>query len=142
MRPLKKRMPQFIHELPGAKVLFEILGAEKKLLPIVIEKDYWIMHCLWGLQRNGFLFEMKGGTSLFKGWGCIDRFSEDIDIRFEPPAGLNVKGDNPAPAILGERISASGAVRQTVPKSQQKHGIHVESTLSVLFSDWAVALRG
>ena len=96
MRSLKKRMPQFIHELPGAKVLFEILGAEKKLLPIVIEKDYWIMHCLWGLQRNGFLFEMKGGTSLFKGWGCIDRFSEDIDIRFEPPAGLNVKGDNPA----------------------------------------------
>ena len=96
MRLLKKRMPQFIHELPGAKVLFEILGAEKKLLPIVIEKDYWIMHCLWGLQRNGFLFEMKGGTSLFKGWGCIDRFSEDIDIRFEPPAGLNVKGDNPA----------------------------------------------
>ena len=45
-------------------------------------------------------------------------------------------------AILGERISASGAVRQTVPKSQQKHGIHVEATLSVLFSDWAVALRG
>ena len=66
MRPLKKRMPQFIHELPGAKVLFEILGAEKKLLPIVIEKDYWIMHCLWGLQRNGFLFEMKGAISLFK----------------------------------------------------------------------------
>jgi hypothetical protein len=39
---------------------------------------------------------MKGGTSLSKGWGCIDRFSEDIDIRFEPPTGLNLKGGKPA----------------------------------------------
>ena len=96
MRSLKKHMPRFVHELPEAKVPFESLGGEKKLLPIGIEKDYWIMHCLWGLQRDGFLFEMKGGTSLFKGWGCIDRFSEDIDIRFEPPEGLNIKADTPA----------------------------------------------
>jgi hypothetical protein len=55
------------------------------------------MHCLWGLQHNGFRFEMKGGTSLSKGWGCIDRFSEDIDIRFESPTGLNVKAEKPSP---------------------------------------------
>jgi hypothetical protein len=94
--PFEKRMPKFVHELPEAKILLETLGAEKNLLPIVIEKDYWVMHCLWGLQKGGFTFEMKGGTSLSKGWGCIDRFSEDIDIRFEPPKGLNVKGVKPA----------------------------------------------
>jgi len=33
MRLLKKHMPRFIHELPGAKVLFEILGAEKSSSP-------------------------------------------------------------------------------------------------------------
>lgn len=36
-------------------------------------------------------FELKGGTSLSKGFRIIDRFSEDIDIRIEPPAELDVK---------------------------------------------------
>lgn len=51
------------------------------------------MHCLWGLQQNGLRFEMKGGTSLSKGWGVVDRFSADIDIRFDPPRGLNLESD-------------------------------------------------
>ena len=59
--------------------------------PTLVEKDYWIMHCLWGVQQQGFAFELKGGTSLSKGFGLIHRFSEDIDIRIEPPAGMDVK---------------------------------------------------
>jgi predicted nucleotidyltransferase component of viral defense system len=47
----------------------------------LVEKDYWIMHCLWGLKSQGSTFELKGGTSLSKGFGIIKRFSEDIDIR-------------------------------------------------------------
>ncbi len=39
-------MPKFVHELHDAKALFETLGAEKNLLPLVIEKDYRVMHCL------------------------------------------------------------------------------------------------
>lgn len=58
---------------------------------MLVEKDYWIMHGLWGLQAQGFVFELKGGTSLSKGFGVIHRFSEDIDIRIEPPADMNVK---------------------------------------------------
>ncbi|MBK8575558.1 MAG: nucleotidyl transferase AbiEii/AbiGii toxin family protein [Elusimicrobia bacterium] len=88
-------MPKFVHDLSQAKSLFEALAAEKSILPIVIEKDYWVMHCLWGLQQNDLKFEMKGGTSLSKGWGCIERFSEDIDIRFEAPEDLNLKGTKP-----------------------------------------------
>ena len=38
------------------------------------------MHVLWGLQAQGFAFELKVGTSLSKGFGVIHRFSEDIDI--------------------------------------------------------------
>ena len=26
--------------------------------PSLVEKDYWIMHCLWGLQQQGFSFEL------------------------------------------------------------------------------------
>jgi hypothetical protein len=44
------------------------------------------MQSLYGLQRLGLTFELKGGTSLSKGYGLISRFSEDIDIRVEPPA--------------------------------------------------------
>lgn len=89
-------MRKFFHDRPDAKELFETLAAQKGLPAAVVEKDYWVMHCLWGLQRSGLHFEMKGGTSLAKGWRVIERFSEDIDIRFEPPPKLNVKGDKPA----------------------------------------------
>ena len=49
------------------------------------------MHCLWGLQQQGFQFELKGGTSLSKGFGIIERFSEDIDIQIHLKAGEDVK---------------------------------------------------
>jgi hypothetical protein len=59
--------------------------------PGLVEKDYWIMHCLYGLQILKLTFELKGGTSLSKGFRIIDRFSEDIDIRIDPPKGQDVK---------------------------------------------------
>jgi len=89
-------MPDFFHERGDVKTLTETLSRETGIFEQVIEKDYWIMHCLWGLQRSGLVFEMKGGTSLSKGWGIIERFSEDIDIRFDAPPELNLKGDKPA----------------------------------------------
>jgi len=49
------------------------------------------MHCLYGLQQMRLTFELKGGTSLSKGFQIINRFSEDIDIRIEPPKGRDVK---------------------------------------------------
>jgi hypothetical protein len=62
-----------------------------KVQPVLVEKDYWIMHCLYGLQQLEMAFELKGGTSLSKGYRIINRFSEDIDIRIEPPKGMEVK---------------------------------------------------
>ena len=56
----------------------------------MVEKDYWIMHCLWGLQQGGYAFHLKGGTSLSKGYGLIKRFSEDIDIQIDPPDEIEV----------------------------------------------------
>src|SRR5437660_845078 len=74
----------FLHELPNAKELLEVVADEKELLPDIIEKDYWLMHCLWGIQKSQYRFELKGGTSLSKGFGIIERFSEDIDIQIHP----------------------------------------------------------
>lgn len=75
----------FIHEHPNFKELLEITAQNKNSIdPYLVEKDYWIMHCLWGLKHLGFEYHLKGGTSLSKGYQCIHRFSEDIDIKIEP----------------------------------------------------------
>ncbi|HVI33760.1 nucleotidyl transferase AbiEii/AbiGii toxin family protein [Phenylobacterium sp.] len=82
--------PELLHRHPQFGDLIAIVADEMKIVPALVEKDYWIMHSLWGLQKGGHTFELKGGTSLSKGYGWIGRFSEDIDIRIEPPAALEV----------------------------------------------------
>jgi predicted nucleotidyltransferase component of viral defense system len=84
-------MLEFLHERRDFAQLLALVADARGLDPMLVEKDYWIMHSLWGLQNQGFSFELKGGTSLSKGFGVIHRFSEDIDIRIEPPRDLDVK---------------------------------------------------
>jgi predicted nucleotidyltransferase component of viral defense system len=75
----------FLHESEHFKDLIDITaGAMSIKDPALVEKDYWIMHVLWGLQNLNLNFHLKGGTSLSKGYGCIHRFSEDIDLKIEP----------------------------------------------------------
>ncbi len=48
-----------------------------------LEKDYWVcwtLRELFELPEWGTSITFKGGTSLSKCWGLINRFSEDIDI--------------------------------------------------------------
>lgn len=55
------------------------MGAPSAVIP---EKDFWVcwtLHRLFALEfRPALLF--KGGTSLSKAFGLIERFSEDIDL--------------------------------------------------------------
>ncbi len=81
----------YLHNHRQFPDLIRIVATDKRIDPALVEKDYWIMHCLYGLQQMGLTFELKGGTSLSKGFQIINRFSEDIDIRIEPAAELNVK---------------------------------------------------
>jgi hypothetical protein len=64
--------------------LVEIVSAERGLRRSIVEKDYWVTHALWALSVGGFEVWFKGGTSLSKGFGLIDRFSEDLDLKIEP----------------------------------------------------------
>ena len=52
------------------------------IVPIYIEKDYWISKILQQLSRSCYAENIvfKGGTSLSKGYGLINRFSEDVDV--------------------------------------------------------------
>jgi len=51
--------------------------------PAVIEKDFWVTWILSKIFQDPFLSKhlvFKGGTSLSKVYGLIERFSEDIDL--------------------------------------------------------------
>lgn len=85
---------KFLHELSDFTLLIEQVARAQRVPDQLVEKDYWLMHALWGLKAQGFKFDLKGGTSLSKGFQIIDRFSEDIDIKIEPPEFLNVKAGN------------------------------------------------
>jgi len=87
-------MPDFLHNHKDFPELLRIIGAETGIDPVLVEKDYWIMQSLYGLKKQGYAFELKGGTSLSKGYGIIHRFSEDIDIHITPPAAFGI---NPNP---------------------------------------------
>jgi nucleotidyltransferase AbiEii toxin of type IV toxin-antitoxin system len=81
----------YLHNHKQFPDLIRIVAEQKGIDPALVEKDYWIMHSLYGLQKLGLTFELKGGTSLSKGYKIIDRFSEDIDIHIDPPTSRNVK---------------------------------------------------
>jgi hypothetical protein len=107
-----------LHEIPDFRDLIAVTARERGIDPGLVEKDYWIMHALWGLQQLGLTFELKGGTSLSKGYGLIDRFSEDIDILIHPDEALSTGKNQNKPSHvaarqafyegLAERISIPG----------------------------------
>jgi predicted nucleotidyltransferase component of viral defense system len=55
----------------------------------IIEKDYYVTVILKKLSICEYPVCFKGGTSLSKAYGIIDRFSEDIDITFTEHLGEN-----------------------------------------------------
>ncbi|MFA1625696.1 hypothetical protein ACDY96_23880 [Rhizobium mongolense] len=50
----------FLHNHKDFASLLRIVAEEMKVQPMLVEKDYWIMHCLYGLQQLGMKFELKG----------------------------------------------------------------------------------
>lgn len=54
---------------------------------VMVEKDFWVCWLLGLLFADAELaphLVFKGGTSLSKVYGVIDRFSEDIDLSMSP----------------------------------------------------------
>lgn len=75
----------FVHENPEEFTdLVQIIVGETGMGRSIIEKDYWVTHTLWALSVSGLDVWFKGGTSLSKGFGLIERFSEDLDLKLEP----------------------------------------------------------
>lgn len=77
----------FLH-LPAEErnVYFEQAAYRQNISTVVLEKDFWVCWLLGILFESEFAPSLvfKGGTSLAKVFGAIDRFSEDIDLSLSP----------------------------------------------------------
>lgn len=98
--------------------IYRQASSQSRMPAHAVEKDWWVVQAL------DMIFEMpiatqlifKGGTSLSKGWGLIERFSEDIDLAIDrgyfgftdisPTRGIskaarkNQKGRTPEPPFV------------------------------------------
>jgi hypothetical protein len=68
------------------RLYIEEAAARRGISAIVLEKDFWVSWLLAVIFRSKFGDHLvfKGGTSLSKVFGVIDRFSEDIDLSVSP----------------------------------------------------------
>ena len=103
-----------LHALPDFADLIAVAARNNTIDPGLIEKDYWLMHCLWGLQQLDYKFELKGGTSLSKGYGLIDRFSEDIDILIHPETDLQYGPNHNKPAQVNARLEFFNGLAEAI----------------------------
>lgn len=62
------------------KEIIETVARECKRAELMVEKDVLQSMFLLGLSKTDLPFVFKGGTSLSKAYGLINRFSEDIDL--------------------------------------------------------------
>ena len=110
--------------------LFTETAARMGVSPQIIEKDFWVC---WTLRRvftlegplPGLIF--KGGTSLSKAYGLIERFSEDIDLSLDrhdlgfagqrDPANPDLSG-NKRKKLLEELSKTASALVQGSLKDQ------------------------
>ena len=77
---------------------------------VILEKDFWVSWLLGILFSEPELaphLVFKGGTSLSKAYGVIDRFSEDVDLCLVPEfVGADAAGFD----TLGSRVKRDAAV--------------------------------
>jgi hypothetical protein len=99
--------------------------------PVILEKDFWVSWLLGLLFSRPTLapyLVFKGGTSLSKAFGVIDRFSEDIDLCLVPEfvgadaAGfdaLTSRGKRDAAVLEMQRLCGEKAQQVVMPALEQ-----------------------
>lgn len=129
-------------QLPAAeRALYCRQASERMIVPLpaaVIEKDFWVCWILQMLKElpelNGNI-TFKGGTSLSKAWGLIERFSEDIDIAVnrkifgqDPPYGPEDAESNTQRKLRLEDLEKKNATfikEILIPKLQKDIGSYL-----------------
>ncbi len=120
---------RFLALAPERRALaFEQAAAGRAGQQVMLEKDFWVswlLGVLFTLPDIAPHLVFKGGTSLSKAYGVIDRFSEDIDLCLVPDF---VGADAQAFDALGSRTQRDAAVADM----QRLCGIQVQERLQPL----------
>lgn len=111
--------------------VFTSIADEKRASAVAIEKDFFVCRVLdalfHGLSTPPQLL-FKGGTSLSKGYGLINRFSEDIDIVVSAPdLGFADDKDPANPEITKSMLKKvlKTSNPDALPQALQKHAADV-----------------
>lgn len=126
----------FLHDSPEFGDALVIVATQLRRSEALVEKDYWITHTLWALAVAGLTISFKGGTSLSKGFGLIERFSEDLDVKIdssELPPVANWRSTSKT-AVLARRAYFS-ALREQL----QIPGTEVEEDPALRDEHWRSA---
>lgn len=94
-------------DAPTRSGLFTATAQRIGTTPQNVEKDFWVcwtLDALFNGLGEGPRLLFKGGTSLSKAFGLIERFSEDIDVTV-------FRDDLGVPASVGELVALSGKKR-------------------------------
>jgi predicted nucleotidyltransferase component of viral defense system len=115
-------MSEFVKLSPEERNLYCRQASERmsvSLPPAFIEKDFWvcwILNILNNLDELNGNITFKGGTSLSKAFGLIERFSEDIDIAInrkvfgqQPPLGAEDATSNRQRKLRIEELEIKSA---------------------------------
>ena len=139
--------------------VFEQLPAEERALylreaavrlnmpPVIVEKDFWVcwtLRELFSLPDVGEALTFKGGTSLSKVWGLIERFSEDIDLTIDRDF-LGFGGDRdpeaaPSAKQRNNRLKELKAVCQKYVGQTMLPTLDAHLRAALPAGDWALRL--
>ncbi len=75
---------------------FQETANRRGLTKLIVEKDFWVcfmLRFLFDTPKLSDKLVFKGGTSLSKVFGIINRFSEDVDLSLDPD-WLGFGGEN------------------------------------------------
>jgi hypothetical protein len=115
-------MPESWFELSSAdqSEALEVAAARSGRPAHLLEKDIWVVWALAAIydSPSGSKLTFKGGTSLSKAFGIIDRFSEDIDLTYDIRELVPdlLRDGNPIPASASHEKRITRAIRCRLPQ--------------------------
>jgi len=134
------------HNIDERIAMIQAVSAERNIEDNAVEKDWWVtmvLKALFQTKCKDFLL-FKGGTSLSKGWGLINRFSEDVDISIDRDFYLNHLGLDCAKCDNNNQIKnlrkasrdyIHGTLSSELNKELQKLGITGYTIINVTNTD-------
>lgn len=123
------------------RAAFEEAANRQSILPIIIEKDFWVCWVLKNIFEDKELAEyitFKGGTSLSKAYRLIERFSEDIDLTISRHAPYIAESSDP----MEVNISRNERKRRIEALKENAQSFVTEFVLPALRKTFADKLLG